>query len=102
MTAGRRSFLRRYGRRILVTVVGSAFLIAGGAMLVLPGPGLLVIAGGLAILASEFEWAERLMHRVRARAEVAAEKTGTSLRAVVVVGVFFAILLAVAAWIWLR
>jgi hypothetical protein len=32
-------------------------------MLVLPGPGLLVMAAGLAMLALEFAWAERVLER---------------------------------------
>lgn len=98
----RRSFLRRYGKRIFVTVAGSILLIAGGAMLVLPGPGFLVIAAGLAILASEFDWAERWMHRVRERAESAAERAGTSLRAVVIVGIVLAVAVSAAAWFLFR
>lgn len=99
--AHKRSFFARYGKRILVIVAGSAVTIAGVAMLVLPGPGFLVIFTGLAILSTEFEWAERWMDRVRARAEQAAKASGVSLRSVVIVGIFFAILMAAAAWIWL-
>ena len=100
--ADNRNFLQRNAKRILVVIGGSAVLIAGVAMLVLPGPGTLVIVAGLAILASEFDWAERLMHRVRERAESAAKRSGTSLRAVVIVGIFFAVAISVAAWVWLR
>jgi hypothetical protein len=32
---------------------------------VLPGPAVVVIPAGLAILATEFPWAHRLLHRVR-------------------------------------
>jgi uncharacterized protein (TIGR02611 family) len=99
--ASRSSFLRRYGKRIVVVLAGSAVLIAGVAMLVLPGPGLLVIIAGLAILSSEFEWADRLRLRIRERAEAAAKRTGVSLRAVVFVGIFFAVMISLAAWIWL-
>jgi uncharacterized protein (TIGR02611 family) len=44
-------------------VAGFVVLAAGGVMLVLPGPGLLVTALGLAMLALEFRWAERLLLR---------------------------------------
>ena len=97
-----RSFVARYGKRIVVIVAGSALLLAGLAMLVLPGPGFLVIAAGLAILASEFDWAERWMHRARSRAEAAAESAGTSLRAVVIVGIFLTVAASVAAWFLFR
>jgi hypothetical protein len=36
---------------------------------VLPGPAIVVIPAGLAILATEFPWARRLLHRVRERLE---------------------------------
>jgi uncharacterized protein (TIGR02611 family) len=101
-TKDNRSFLARYGKRIIVIVAGSALLLAGVTMLVLPGPGFLVIAAGLAILASEFDWAERWMHRVRRRAEAAAESAGTSLRAVVIVGIVLTIAASVAAWFLFR
>ena len=94
-------FVARYGKRIVVIVAGSALLLAGVAMLVLPGPGFLVIFMGLAILSTEFEWAERWMDKVKDRAERAAKASGVSLRAVVVVGIFFAVLIGAAAWIWL-
>jgi uncharacterized protein (TIGR02611 family) len=50
-------------------VVGLALLAVGVVLLVLPGPGLLVIVGGLALLATEFAWARRLLMRVRERAK---------------------------------
>jgi uncharacterized protein (TIGR02611 family) len=101
MTGDNRGFLARYGKRILVIISGSAVVIAGVALLVLPGPGFLVIFTGLAILSSEFEWADRMRERVKERAEQAAKATGVSLRAIVIVGIFFAVMISVAAWIWL-
>jgi uncharacterized protein (TIGR02611 family) len=44
-------------------LAGFVVLLAGLAMIPLPGPGLLVTAVGLAILALEFAWAERLLER---------------------------------------
>ena len=100
--ADNRGFLRKYGKRIAVIVVGSVVLLAGAAMLVLPGPGFLVVAAGLAILATEFDWAERWMLRARRRAEAAAESAGTSLRAVVIVGIVLTVAASVAAWFLFR
>jgi uncharacterized protein (TIGR02611 family) len=45
---------------------GFGLLAAGVTMLVLPGPGWLTIVAGLAILAREFEWARRLLNRLKA------------------------------------
>ena len=61
------------GKRLAVLVVGVAFLGAGLTMLVLPGPGVLVIVLGLAVLATEFAWAERMLDRTRTRAGGAAD-----------------------------
>lgn len=52
--------------RIVVLVVGLTVVAIGVAMIVLPGPAFVVIPTGLAILASEFVWARRLLARVRA------------------------------------
>jgi uncharacterized protein (TIGR02611 family) len=51
--------------RIIVGVVG-AFVVALGLILVpLPGQGWLVVLLGLVILASEFEFAQRWLHRLK-------------------------------------
>jgi uncharacterized protein (TIGR02611 family) len=60
--------LARGARRVAVLVVGLFLLVAGLVMLVLPGPGLLVTMAGLAVLATEFAWARRLLDRVRRHA----------------------------------
>jgi uncharacterized protein (TIGR02611 family) len=53
------------GWRIAVTVVGALVVVAGIILLPLPGPGWLVIFAGLGLLASEYEWAARLLRRAR-------------------------------------
>jgi len=55
-------------RRTLVTALGAGLLVAGALMVVLPGPGLVVSVAGLAVLATEFRWAENLLDRCRAPA----------------------------------
>lgn len=59
--------------KVVVTAVGALVVLAGFVMIVTPGPGIVAIVLGLAILASEWPWAERLMHRVRDRARKAAQ-----------------------------
>jgi uncharacterized protein (TIGR02611 family) len=49
----------------LIGIAGGIVLLAGIAMIVLPGPAFIVIPAGLAILATEFEWAHRLKERVK-------------------------------------
>jgi uncharacterized protein (TIGR02611 family) len=53
---------------VAVTIVGAVVVLAGLALCVLPGPGLLTIAAGLAILATEYDWAKRLLQRVTQKA----------------------------------
>ena len=62
------SVLRRVWR-LVVGVIGGTMLAVGIAMLVLPGPAFVLIPLGLAILATEFVWARRLLLRVKARLE---------------------------------
>ena len=50
-------------RRLVRIVVGFTVLLIGIAMVVLPGPAVVVIPIGLAILATEFVWAKKLMKR---------------------------------------
>ena len=52
-------------RRIGIGLVGSAVLGVGVLMLVMPGPAFVVIPMGLGILALEFDWARRWLHRVK-------------------------------------
>jgi cardiolipin synthase A/B len=57
----------RVMRKMLVAVVGSSVLAFGVALLVLPGPAVVVIPVGLAILATEFLWARRMLHWMKTR-----------------------------------
>jgi uncharacterized protein (TIGR02611 family) len=52
-------------RKAVVAVIGTTVLLIGVALLVLPGPAIIVIPIGLAILASEFIWARRVIRRGR-------------------------------------
>lgn len=67
-------------KRIAVFVVGSVVCLAGVAMLVLPGPGVLVVVAGLAILATEFVWAERALDAAKAKAGEASSAVRSRLR----------------------
>ena len=53
--------------RILVGVVGTAVLIAGIIAIPYPGPGWLVLFAGLAILGTEFRWAQYVLRWTRSR-----------------------------------
>ncbi|MBB6474784.1 TIGR02611 family protein [Sphaerisporangium rubeum] len=47
--------------RIVVGVLGTALVVTGLVLVPLPGPGWLIVFAGLAVLATEFEWAHRLL-----------------------------------------
>ncbi len=53
--------------RLAITVIGFTILAIGIAMIVLPGPAIVVIPIGLALLATEFIWAKKLLAAVQDR-----------------------------------
>ena len=57
--------------KVVVTLVGSAVLTAGLIMMVTPGPGLVGIVAGLAILATEWDWADRWLTSARGKLQQA-------------------------------
>jgi len=56
----------RLAWRVVITILGVSVVVIGVVLLALPGPGWLIIFAGLGILATEFEWASRLLARARA------------------------------------
>jgi tellurite resistance protein TerC len=64
----------KQAKRLIVTVIGFTILVIGLALIVLPGPAFLVIPLGLAILATEFLWARRLLRRVKDKANQMASR----------------------------
>ena len=55
-------------RWVVATSVGSTLVLLGIVFMFLPGPGIPLIIGGLAILATEFAWAEVLLNRTKQHA----------------------------------
>ena len=47
--------------------MGTAVLVAGIIAIPYPGPGWLILFAGLAILGTEFQWAQQVLHWTRAR-----------------------------------
>ena len=60
--------------KVVVTTVGLLVFGAGVIMMVTPGPGIVGIVLGLAILATEYEWAERWLRTAREKAHEARLK----------------------------
>ena len=55
----------KFLKRIVVAIVGFTVLLLGVVMIVLPGPAFIIIPLGLAILATEFVWAQRLLTKAK-------------------------------------
>jgi uncharacterized protein (TIGR02611 family) len=53
-----------------VGIVGAAVTVGGLLLVPLPGPGWLIVFVGLAILASEFSWAQHLLDYARDRLQL--------------------------------
>lgn len=90
--------------RAAVVLVGFVVVLAGLAMIPLPGPGLLVTAAGLAVLALEFVWAERLLERAIDQMGEATDKVKRAGRAQQLIlgllGVLVAAATVTAAYAW--
>ena len=91
--------------RAAVAVLGVVITLAGLVMTgPVPGPGFLVIPVGLALLALEFTWAERLLEKVivwadNARDRAANRSRGEKIATGVAIGVAIAAFVA-AAILW--
>ncbi len=64
--------------RIGFAIAGATVTLAGVTMLVTPGPAFVVIPIGLAMLALEFAWAERLLEKSLEQAQIAQEKAANT------------------------
>ncbi len=59
----------RQARKLVVFVIGMTVLLIGIVMIIGPGPATIVIPIGLAILATEFVWAKRLLDYAKRRVQ---------------------------------
>jgi uncharacterized protein (TIGR02611 family) len=60
--------------KVVITTVGLLVMAAGLVMMVTPGPGIVGIILGLAILATEWAWADRWLQAAKRKAQEAKEK----------------------------
>lgn len=60
-----KEFLKHHSKRVLIESLGWLLVVVGIAALVLPGPGLLMLFAGMALLATQYEWAERRLDPIR-------------------------------------
>jgi tellurite resistance protein TerC len=66
-------------KRVVVALLGGTVLLLGIAMIVLPGPAFVVVPAGLAILATEFEWARRWLRKAKERLARSKSKPATQI-----------------------
>ena len=67
--------ITEHTRRVIVTVLGIALIISAIVIIPLPGPwSFIVTIAGLAILASEYDWARDAMEWTKQRYKAAADK----------------------------
>lgn len=55
----------KHAKKASIAVVGIVVLLVGIVAIPYPGPGWLIVFAGLAILSTEFDWARRLLDRMR-------------------------------------
>ena len=84
--------------RVAYAAAGFTVLLVGIAMFVTPGPALVVIPIGLAMLALEFAWAERMLHKALEHADIAKQKAEEATLVQKVLGIV-ATVLAIAAFV---
>ena len=65
----------RQARKLVVAVIGTTVLLIGIVMMVAPGPAFIVIPCGLAILATEFVWAKRLLDYAKRRVQELTQRS---------------------------
>jgi uncharacterized protein (TIGR02611 family) len=66
-------FIFRSTKRIAIFVVGVALILLGVALIPLPGPfSIPLMLAGLAVLATEYVWAERVLDTVKDRVQRAS------------------------------
>jgi uncharacterized protein (TIGR02611 family) len=74
-------WIGRNSKRVVISIVGFVLILGGIAGLALPIlPGWLLIIAGLAVLATEYAWAERALDAAKRKAKAAAKKARSSVR----------------------
>ena len=96
------------GKHILLQGAGWILVVVGLAAMVLPGPGLLALFAGMALLATQYEWAARRLAPVRKAAlRAAADSVKNSVRmllslagvcALIGLGIYWGIGAAAPSW----
>lgn len=89
--------------RVVIGVVGTAIVVGGIALIPLPGPGWLIVFAGLAVLATEFAWAGRLLDFARAKVRSWTDwATRQSVLVRMAIGLAGLLLVAGAVWVYVE
>lgn len=59
--------VKRHSKRVFIGVVGTSIFLIGIVLIPYPGPGWLIVFAGLAILATEFAFAQRALDYLRGK-----------------------------------
>lgn len=59
--------IKRHSKKLVIGIVGAIVLLIGIVLIPYPGPGWLIVFAGLAILATEFEFAQGILDKARAK-----------------------------------
>ena len=78
-------------RWLVTAILGISLLSLGIVFLVLPGPGIPLIIAGLAILATEFTWAEILLNKSKLHLNTVVEKTKPKIKILVALAIVLAL-----------
>jgi hypothetical protein len=91
--------MKQKTKRLLAESLGWLLVVAGIAALVLPGPGLLMLFAGMALLATQYEWAERRLEPIREAAlKTAADGVKTWPR--IIFSVLLALGIIAVGFVW--
>jgi len=93
------NFLRKYAKRIAVEGLGWLLVLSGLAALILPGPGLLMLFAGMALLATQYDWAEKRLAPVREAARKGAADSVKSWSRIIV-STTLSLLLIILGFTW--
>lgn len=81
-------------RWLVTAILGVTLIALGIVFLVLPGPGIPLIIAGLAILATEFTWAEILLNKSKLHLNTVIKKARPNKTLLIAIGVLILIVSA--------
>mgnify|MGYP006136839703 CR=1 FL=1 len=67
-------------RKMVVFLIGISIVLIGCVLFFTPGPAIIVIPVGLAVLATEFIWAKRLLKKFKETTSSIAQSTKDAIR----------------------